>query len=57
MWRWRWAGGEESEPFASRQEAETWLSAEWPSLVDEGVAEVELLRDDAVVYRMSLEER
>jgi len=53
MWRWRWTGGGESEPFASREEAEAWLSAEWSSLGEE---EVELVHDDEVVYRMSLEE-
>jgi hypothetical protein len=56
MWRWRWAQGGESEPFESQEAAEAWLSGEWPLLLDQGIGEVELFRDDSVVYRMSLEE-
>lgn len=61
--RWRWiargpAGGTlESPPaFASRAEAETWLGEHWTALRDAGGTSVTLLRDEDVVYDMSLEE-
>ena len=58
---WRWVllseGGDElrsTEGFATRGEAEEWLSGAWSSLADEGVAAVSLRSGDDEVYEMSL---
>lgn len=46
-----------TEPFASQEDAEAWMGAEWSALRDEG-AEYVLLRAGAeVVYRMGLSEQ
>ena len=45
-----------SESFASKEDAETWMGAEWSSLRDEGAESVSLVSDGTVVYRMSLSE-
>lgn len=39
-----------STSFPSQADAEAWLSQEWATLADAGVAEVSLMRDDDVVY-------
>lgn len=39
-----------STSFPSQADAEAWLSQEWATLADAGVAEVTLMRDDDVVY-------
>lgn len=36
--------------FDDQGDAEEWLSCEWPSLLDSGVAAVTLLDDEDVVY-------
>lgn len=44
-----------SEPFDSRDEAETWLGENFPLLVDENVEQVRLMEDDVeVASAMSL---
>lgn len=46
----------ESEAFEDREAAESWLSQEWASLRERGIAEVVLFDDELgqSVYRMSL---
>lgn len=39
-----------STAFPTQSDAEAWLSQEWTTLADAGVAEVTLLRDGEVVY-------
>lgn len=39
-----------STAFPSQADAEAWLSQEWATLADAGVASVTLLRDGEVVY-------
>lgn len=39
-----------STSFPSQADAEAWLSQEWATLADAGVAEVSLMRDGDVVY-------
>lgn len=43
------------ERFEDREVAEAWLGEYFSDLTDLGVTEVELLDDDQLVYRMSLE--
>lgn len=46
-----------TEWFASREEAENWMGAEWASLLEEGAEEVSLIGDDGrAFYRMGLRE-
>lgn len=48
--------GYRSQPFPTRVDAERWLTETYPDLVDDGVREVSLMEDGAVVYGpMSLE--
>ncbi len=61
MFRWRYLddagqGVGASEPFMSREDAESWMGEAWAGLHDEGIEEVVLIdehRDDPV-YRMGL---
>jgi hypothetical protein len=43
-----------TEPFATREEAEAWLGAEWRTLTEESGHSVSLVQDRKIVYRMSL---
>jgi len=43
------------QPFASQSDAETWIGENWRDLLELGVINVTLLRDDAEVYTMGLE--
>jgi hypothetical protein len=61
VFSWRFLDGDgavvgSSESFADRDTAEAWLGANWSSLHDRGVEDVELVDGaaDAAVYRMSL---
>lgn len=38
------------QEFPTRADAEAWLTASYPDLVEEGTTEVTLLEDDHVVY-------
>ena len=45
------AGGPaNSVPFPTPADAETWFAESWEDLADAGVAQVSLLREEAVVY-------
>jgi hypothetical protein len=44
-----------TEAFASKEDAEAWLGAEWRALADESGDAVSLVEDGEVVYRMSLQ--
>lgn len=54
--RWRYADGTGADvpgpelTFADQTEAEDWLSANWPDLIDGGIDEVTLLSDGDPVY-------
>ncbi|HEX2296628.1 MAG TPA: hypothetical protein VHN37_15150 [Actinomycetota bacterium] len=59
VWKLHGPSGEDlraTEPFASKDEAEAWMGAEWASLLDEGAETVSLVRDGDVLYRMGLRE-
>ena len=60
VWRyWRDPGSEScgrSRSFDEREDAESWLADTWPKLLSSGIASVELVDGEIVVYRMSLEE-
>ncbi|MQB01846.1 MAG: hypothetical protein GEU78_16465 [Actinobacteria bacterium] len=43
-----------SEEFASKDEAEAWMGAEWAALAAEGAERVVLMDGDDIVYDMSL---
>jgi hypothetical protein len=45
-----------SEAFATKEEAEAWMGAEWSALRAEGGEYVLLKEGDDVVYRMGLSE-
>ncbi len=46
-----------TERFASREEAEAWMGAEWARLLDEGAETVSLVDDHGTAYyRMGLRE-
>jgi len=45
-----------SEDFATKEEAEAWMSAHWAELLDEGAGSVRLTDDSAVLYDMGLRE-
>jgi hypothetical protein len=55
-YRWRYADGTGAGvvgpdlAFADQTEAEDWLSANWPDLLDGGIDEVTLLRGGEVIY-------
>jgi hypothetical protein len=61
--RWLWVARDRAgdavgsgPEFSSQAEAETWLTEHWRSLRDAGGMSVTLLRGEAAVYDMSLEE-
>ena len=59
VWKLHGPGGDEmrrTEPFASKEEAEAWMGAEWASLLDEGAETVSLVHGDETLYRMGLRE-
>ncbi len=59
LWKLHGPAGEdlrETEPFASREEAEAWMGAEWASLLEEGAETVSLVHDGERLYRMGLRE-
>ena len=63
MTEWRWAvldatgtDIEASEPFASKDDAEAWMSREWSALFERGGESVALRRDGDVEYEMGLRE-
>ena len=45
-----------TDAFATKEEAEAWMGAEWASLLDEGAEFVSLRSDDRQIYRMGLRE-
>ena len=45
-----------TDAFASQEEAEAWMGAEWSSLLDEGAEYVSLRSDDSQLYKMGLRE-
>lgn len=45
-----------TESFASKEEAEAWMGAEWAALLEEGAEYVSLRSGDEQVYRMGLRE-
>lgn len=45
-----------TEDFASKDEAEAWMGAEWAALLEEGAATVSLIDGDEPAYRMGLRE-
>ena len=45
-----------SEPFDTREQAESWMGSEWAGLRDEGAESVVLLEGVEVVYEMGLGE-
>jgi hypothetical protein len=45
-----------TDAFASKEEAEAWMGAEWAALREEGAEFVSLREDGAQVYRMGLSE-
>ena len=59
VWKLHGPSGDDlraTEPFASQEEAEAWMGAEWSSLLDEGAETVSLVRGDETLYRMGLRE-
>jgi competence protein ComEC len=63
MGDWHWKlhdeqGGDvrATDGFASKEEAEAWLGAEWRALADEGAGSVSLVQGDRVIYTMGLGE-
>jgi hypothetical protein len=59
-WSWRYENVEgqpaagPAETFSSQADAESWIGQEWRALAESGVAQVVLVEDDRVDYRMSL---
>jgi len=59
-WSWRYEGVDgqpvvgPAETFSSQADAESWIGQEWRELADSGVAQVVLVEDDRVDYKMSL---
>lgn len=45
-----------TETFASKEEAEGWMGAEWAALLEEGAESVALMQDDSRLYVMGLRE-
>lgn len=45
-----------SQTFASKEEAEAWMGAEWSNLLEQGGESVSLRDGDTQVYRMGLGE-
>jgi hypothetical protein len=59
VWKLHGPSGEDlraTESFASREEAEAWMGAEWATLLDEGAETVSLVHGDETLYRMGLRE-
>ncbi len=59
LWKLHGPAGEDlraTDTFASQEEAEAWMGAEWSSLLDEGAETVSLVRDGETLYRMGLRE-
>jgi hypothetical protein len=59
-WSWRYENVEgqpvngPGETFSSQADAESWIGQEWRELAESGVAQVVLVEDDRVDYKMSL---
>ena len=59
-WSWRYENVDgqpvtgPAETFSSQADAESWIGQEWRELAESGVAQVVLVEDDRVDYRMSL---
>jgi hypothetical protein len=59
-WTWRYENvdGQQvagpGETFSSQADAESWIGQEWRDLAGNGVAQVVLVEDDRVDYKMSL---
>jgi hypothetical protein len=59
-WSWRYESVDgkpitgPAEAFSSQADAESWIGQEWRALAELGVAQVVLVEDDRVDYRMSL---
>ncbi|GIM97468.1 hypothetical protein [Paractinoplanes toevensis] len=59
-WSWRYENVDgqsvagPAETFSSQADAESWIGQEWRELADSGVAQVVLVEDDRVDYKMSL---
>ena len=59
-WSWRYENVDgqpvsgPAETFSSQADAESWIGQEWRVLADTGVAQVVLVEDDRVDYKMSL---
>ena len=45
-----------TEDFASKDDAEAWMGAEWAGLLEEGAETVSLMEGDDRLYRMGLRE-
>jgi hypothetical protein len=45
-----------TDEFASKEEAEAWMGAEWAALLDEGAEYVSLRENGKQVYKMGLKE-
>ena len=59
LWKLHGPAGEElraTEAFASQEEAEAWMGAEWATLRAEGAESVSLFDGEEVVYDMGLGE-
>jgi hypothetical protein len=60
-WSWRYENVEgrpvtgPGETFSSQADAESWIGQAWRELQATGVAQVVLVEDDRVDYRMSLQ--
>ncbi len=59
-WSWRYEDVDgqpvtgPAETFSSQADAESWIGQQWRALAEAGVAQVVLVEDDRVDYRMSL---
>jgi hypothetical protein len=59
-WSWRYENVDgqpvtgPAETFSSQADAESWIGQEWRALAETGVAQVALVEDDRVDYKMSL---
>jgi ABC-type glutathione transport system ATPase component len=45
-----------TETFATRDDAEAWMTSHWAGLLEEGAEKVSLMDDGTVVYKMGLRE-
>ena len=61
QWSWRYEGVDgqpvtgPAETFSSQADAESWIGQAWRGLAAAGVAQVSLVEDDRVDYKMSLQ--